>query len=94
MGATVQWLRHRIVFLLGREAEVRDHAEHNAPPRRENDTGAARPTAHEIEANERDRAERFSPNSPDAHVCEWRVLGQHRYEAADAAVTSEAGEEG
>jgi hypothetical protein len=59
MGATVQWLRHRIVFLLGREAEARDLAEHNAPPRRENDTGAARLTVHEIEANERDRAERF-----------------------------------
>jgi hypothetical protein len=58
MGVIVQWLRRRIDFLLGRKAEVRDHAEHDAP-RRENDAGADGPTVHEIEANERDRAERF-----------------------------------
>ena len=64
MGATIQRLWRHIShlpflsFLLGREAEARDHAEDDAPEPG-NDAGAGWSTAKEIEASERGRAERF-----------------------------------
>jgi hypothetical protein len=63
MSATVQRLCRYIshlpfLSLLGREAEARDHAEGDAPEPG-NEAGAGWPTAKEIDASERGRAERF-----------------------------------